>query len=90
MKRRMKGKKLSGFVIAVIVLLLAVSQSSAHNLWLGLDHYDQKVGDTAKVFLYMGHSLPFSDLGNPEKMKDFFYVEPTGKKKNFELKVSAQ
>ena len=86
MKRKMRGKKLSGFVIVVIVLLLAVSQSSAHNLWLGLDHYDQRVGDTAKVFLYMGHSLPFSDLGRPEKMKDFFYVEPTGKKKNFILK----
>ena len=86
MKRKMKGKKLSGFVIAVIVLLLAVSQSSAHNLWLGLDHYDQKVGGTAKVFLYLAHSLPFADLGRPERMKDFFYLVPSGEKMDFELK----
>ena len=85
MKSKMK-KNLSGLVIAAMVLFLAVSQTSAHNLWLGLDHYDQKVGDTAKVFLYMGHSLPFSDLGRPEKMKDFFYLEPPGERKNFELK----
>lgn len=85
MKSKMK-KNLSGLIITAIILLLAVSQASAHNLWLGLDHYDQKKGDTAKVFLHMGHSLPFSDLGRPEKMKDFFYLEPTGKKKIFELK----
>jgi hypothetical protein len=86
MKRKMRGKKLSGFVIVVIVLLLAVSQSSAHNLWLGLDHYDQKVGGTAKVFLYLAHSLPFADLGRPERMKDFFYLAPSGEKMDFELK----
>ena len=85
MKSKMK-KSLSGLIITAIVLFLAVSQTSAHDLWLGLDHYDQKKGDTAKVFLHMGHSLPFSDFARPEKMKDFFYVEPTGKKKNFELK----
>lgn len=79
-------KNLSGTVIAAIILLLSASQASAHNLWLGLDHYDQEKGDTAKIFLYMGHSLPFSDLGRPEKMKDFFYLEPNGKKKNFVLK----
>ena len=79
-------KNLSGVVITAILLLLSASQTSAHNLWLGLDHYDQRKGDTAKVFLYMGHFLPFSDLGRPEKMKDFFYLEPTGKKKDFILK----
>jgi len=86
MKSKMKKKNLSGLIITAIVLFLTASQVSAHDLWIGLDHYDQKVGDTAKVFLHMGHSLPFSDFARPEKMKNFFYVEPTGKKKNFELK----
>jgi uncharacterized GH25 family protein len=72
--------------ILIISLLIAPMQASAHNLWLGLDHYDQKVGDTAKVFLYLAHSLPFADLGRPEKMKDFFYLGPSGEKKDFELK----
>jgi uncharacterized GH25 family protein len=72
--------------ILIISLLIVPAQASAHNLWLGLDHYDQKVGDTAKVFLYMAHSLPFADLGRPERMKDFYYLEPSGKKKDFELK----
>jgi hypothetical protein len=61
--------------LLVISLLIVPMQAGAHNLWLGLDHYDQKVGDTAKVFLYLAHSLPFADLGRPEKMKDFFLVE---------------
>ncbi len=81
-----KIKNLSGLIITAMVLLIAVSQTSAHDLWIGLDHYDQKKGDTAKIFLHMGHSLPFSDFSRPEKMRDFFYLEPTGKKKNFELK----
>ena len=72
--------------ILIISLLIFPAQASAHNLWLGLDHYDQKKGDTAKVFLYTGHSLPFSDLGRPGKMKDFFYLEPSGERKNFKLK----
>ena len=79
-------KNLSGLIITAMVLFLAASQAYAHDLWMGLDHYDQKKGDTAKVFLHMGHSLPFSDFARPEKMEDFFYLEPTGKKKNFELK----
>ncbi len=86
MKTKWKEKKLPGFVIVVIVLLLSVSPLSAHNLWLGLDHYDQKVGGTAKVFLYLAHSLPFADLARPENMKDFFYLEPSGGKADFELK----
>lgn len=80
-----KRRWLQGCIL-IISLLIFGTQASAHNLWLGLDHYDQRKGDTAKVFLYMGHSLPFSDLGRPEKMKDFFYIGPTGKKKDFELK----
>ena len=84
-KEKEKRRWLQGCIL-IISLLIFAPQASAHNLWLGLDHYDQRKGDTAKVFLYMGHSLPFSDLGRPEKMKDFFYVEPTGKKKNFILK----
>ncbi|MBL0731897.1 MAG: hypothetical protein JJW03_03490, partial [Desulfosarcina sp.] len=79
-------KNLSGVVITAILLLLAASQTSAHNLWIGLDHYDQKKGDTAKIFLHRGPSLPFSDFARPEKMKDFFYLEPTGEKKNLKLK----
>jgi len=72
--------------LLVISLLIVPMQARAHNLWLGLDHYNQKVGDTAKVFLYLAHSLPFADLGRPEKMKDFFYLGPSGEKKDFELK----
>jgi len=86
MKTKCKGKKLPGFVIVVIILFLSVSPSSAHNLWLGLDHYDQNVGGTAKVFLYLAHSIPFADLARPERMKDFFYIEPSGDRMNFELK----
>ncbi|MBW2090231.1 MAG: DUF4198 domain-containing protein [Deltaproteobacteria bacterium] len=86
MKTKCKGKKLSGFVIVAMILFLPVSPSSAHNLWLGLDHYDQRKGDTAKVFLYLAHSLPFADLAKPEKMKEFYYVGPSGKKINFDLK----
>ena len=70
----------------IISLIIFAPQAIAHNLWLGLNHYDQNVGDTAKVFLYMAHSLPFADLGRPEKMKDFFYLTPSGERKNFELK----
>jgi len=84
MKTKCKGKKLSGFVIVAMILFLPVSPSSAHNLWLGLDHYDQRKGDTAKVFLYLAHSLPFADLAKPEKMKEFYYVGPSGKKINFD------
>jgi len=80
-----KRRWLQGCIL-IILLLIFAPQASAHNLWLGLDHYDQRKGDTAKVFLYLAHSLPFADLGRPEKMKDFFYIEPTGKKKDFELK----
>lgn len=86
MNTQFKGKKLPGFVIVVMILFLSVSPSSAHNLWLGLDHYDQNVGGTAKVFLYLAHSLPFADLARPENMKDFFYLDPSGEKMNFELK----
>ena len=66
--------------ILIISLSIFALQASAHDLWIGLDHYDQKKGDTAKIFLHMGHSLPFSDFARPEKMKDFFYLEPTGKR----------
>ena len=86
MKSELKGKILSGFVIGIMFLLLFVSPSPAHNLWLGLDHYDQKVGGSAKVFLYLAHSLPFADLARPERMKDFFYLDPSGDRINFELK----
>jgi len=79
-------KNLSGIVITAIILLLTAPQAYAHDLWLGLDHYDQNKGDTAKVFLHMGHSIPFSDFARPEKMKDFSYLEPTGKKKILKLK----
>ena len=34
----------------------------------------------------MAHSLPFADLGKPENMKGFFYLDPSGKQKEFELK----
>lgn len=70
----------------IILLLIVVPQARAHNLWLGLDHYYHRVGETAKVFLYLAHSLPFADLVRPEKMREFFYLEPSGKKKQFVLK----
>ena len=72
--------------VLVISLLILASQVEGHNLWLGLDHYFQRVGGTARVFLYMAHSLPFAELGKPEKMKEFFYLDPTGERKEFELK----
>ena len=80
-----KRRWLQGCIL-IISLLIFGPQASAHNLWLGLDHYDQKVGGTAKVFLYLAHSLPFADLGRPERMKDFFYLAPSGEKMDFELK----
>ena len=86
MKTQKEKKRWLQGCILIISLLIFVPQASAHDLWIGLDHYDQKVGDTAKVFLHMGHSIPFSDFARPEKMKDFFYLEPTGKKKNLILK----
>lgn len=86
MKRKKWQKTLFIGSMLIISLLIFAPQASAHDLWIGLDHYDQNKGDTAKVFLHMGHSLPFSDFARPEKMKDFFYLEPTGKKKIFELK----
>ena len=85
--QREKGKTLwlKGSIL-VILLLMVASEVSGHNLWLGLDHYFQRVGGTAKVFLYLAHSLPFADLGRPERMKAFFYLDPTGERKEFELK----
>ncbi|PXF57889.1 MAG: hypothetical protein C4B58_08230 [Deltaproteobacteria bacterium] len=84
-----RGKKklswLTGFIL-VISLSMITLPANAHNLWLGLDHYDHQVGGTAKVFLYLAHSLPFADLGKPEKMKEFFYLDPSGKRKDFVLK----
>ena len=82
-----KGKKSWLNVCTLVILLsLIASQAKAHNLWLALDHYSHRVGGTAKVFLYLAHSLPFADLGKPENMKEFFYLDPSGNKKNFELK----
>ena len=72
--------------ILIILLLIVVSEARAHNLWLGLDHYSHRVGETAKVFLYLSHSLPFGDFGKPEKMKEFFYLDPSGERKDFGLK----
>jgi len=86
MKRIKEQKSLFKVFLLVISLLIIVPQVKAHNLWLGLDHYRHKVGDTAKVFLYLAHSLPFADLAKPEKMKEFYYVGPSGKKINFDLK----
>ncbi|MBW2332546.1 MAG: hypothetical protein JRF08_03570, partial [Deltaproteobacteria bacterium] len=80
MKRIKEQKSLFKVFLLVISLLIIVPQVKAHNLWLGLDHYRHKVGDTAKVFLYLAHSLPFADLAKPEKMKEFYYVGPSGKK----------
>ena len=86
---RQKEQKglLTGFLL-IISLLIIVPQVKAHNLWLGLDHYRHKVGDTAKVFLYLAHSLPFAELVRPAKMKEFYYLDPSGKRKSFELKKS--
>jgi uncharacterized GH25 family protein len=87
MKMKTKEAKrlwLKGSVL-VISLLLVASEVQGHNLWLGLDHYFQRVGGTAKVFLYLAHSLPFADLGRPERMKEFFYLDPAGARKDFEL-----
>lgn len=88
MKRGKKGKV--GFIglMLMVSLIIVVPQAEAHNLWLGLDHYYHGVGETAKIFLYLAHSLPFADLARPEKMKEFFYLEPSGKKRDFELKKS--
>jgi uncharacterized GH25 family protein len=86
MKREKWHKTLFIGSMLIVSLLIFAPQVSAHDLWIGLDHYDQKKGDTAKAFLHMGHSLPFSDFARPEKMNDFFYLEPTGKKKDVGLK----
>ena len=72
--------------ILVISLLMVASEVRGHNLWLGLDHYFQRAGGTARVFLYLAHSLPFADLGRPERMKAFFYLDPTGERNDFELR----
>ena len=69
----------------IISLLIFAPQASTHDLWIGLDHYDQKKGDTAKVFLHMGHSLPFSDFARPEKMKDFFLHRANREKGKFRI-----
>ena len=82
---RLRRFWLKGCVLAISLLVIA-SQVDGHNLWLGLDHYFQRVGGTARVFLYLAHSLPFADLGKPERMKEFFYLDPTGARKEFELK----
>ena len=84
----MKKEQRSWLKVCILVVLLSViaSQAKAHNLWLALDHYSHRFGETAKVFLYLAHSLPFDNLGRPEKMKEFFYLDPSGKQKEFELK----
>ncbi len=86
MKREREKRSWLNVCILAILLSLIASQVKAHNLWLGLNHYSHTVGETAKVFLYLAHSLPFADLGKPEMMKEFFYLDPSGKQKEFELK----
>jgi len=88
MKKEKEQRSWLKVCILVVLLSVIVSQAKAHNLWLALDHYSHRVGDTAKVFLYLAHSLPFDDLGKPENMKEFFYLDPSGNKKDFELKKS--
>jgi uncharacterized GH25 family protein len=89
MKREKEKKSYLSICILVILLSFITSQANAHNLWIALDHYSQRVGGTAKVFLYLAHSsLPFDDLGRPENMKEFFYLDPSGKQKEFKLKKS--
>ena len=86
MERQRKQKGLLKGFLLIILLLIIVPQVKAHNLWLGLDHYLHKVGDTAKVFLYLAHSLPFAELVRPAKMKEFYFLDPSGKRKSFDLK----
>ena len=75
-------KKVLLMVLAIsMVPILAIPRARAHNLWIGVDHYDFKVGETARVFLYLAHSLPFADFARPERMKEFIYLTPSGKKK---------
>jgi uncharacterized GH25 family protein len=85
--KRKKGKR-SWLKVCILVIALSIiaPQAEAHNLWLGLNHYSHTVGGTAKVFLYLAHSLPFDDFGRPENMKEFFYLDPSGERKDFELK----
>lgn len=72
--------------ILIVLFLIVIPQARAHNLWLGLDHYRHSIGETATVFLYLAHSLPFADPAKPEKMETFFYLTPSGDKKTFDLK----
>ncbi|MFV9689623.1 MAG: hypothetical protein ACNY01_01475, partial [Desulfobacteria bacterium] len=62
--KRKKGKR-SWLKVCILFALLSIiaPQVEAHNLWLGLNHYSHSVGGTAKVFLYLAHSLPFDDFG---------------------------
>jgi uncharacterized GH25 family protein len=86
MKKEKQQKSWLKVCILVVLLSVIASQAKAHNLWLALDHYSHRVGGTAKVFLYLAHSLPFDNLGKPENMKEFYYLDPPGNKKDFELK----
>lgn len=75
-------KKILLMVLAItMVPLLTFHQAKAHNLWIGLDHYDYRAGETARVFLYLAHSIPFADLARPERMKEFICITPSGNKK---------
>lgn len=86
MEKQREQKLWLKLCVLLISLLITVPQAGAHNLWLSLDHYYHDVGNTAKIFLYLAHSLPFADLGRPEKMKEFYYLEPSGKRKSLDLK----
>lgn len=77
---------LKAFMLIISSLIIAVPRARAHNLWLGLDHYEHSIGGTATVFLYLAHSLPFADPAKPKKMETFFYLTPSGEKKTFNLK----
>ncbi|MEA3458462.1 MAG: hypothetical protein U9R21_07275, partial [Candidatus Thermoplasmatota archaeon] len=63
MKKEKEQRSWLKVCILVVLLLIIASQAKAHNLWLALDHYSHRVGENAKVFLYLAHSLPFADLG---------------------------
>jgi len=77
-----KGLVRSFWLLIFLFLIVGAytSIAYAHDMWLNMDHHYREVGAAAKIYLAFGHSYPFSDFGDPGKMKSYYYLDPRGMK----------
>ncbi len=83
-------KKISIFLLTVFLMLVFVSRSYAHFLWLNVNNYTPKKGDIVTVTLGWGHQFPETPKPPREEMVKkltIFLLNPDGKKTDLSISL---